>query len=196
MRRSTAGRAGVAWSAKAEWTHGEANPRFIVTSLSKAENERPLSLRESLLRPRRHGEPDQGMPGRSVRRPDLDGHHARQPTQALVRLVRLCSRLRRSGASASRTRNSRTPLAARSGSSSSSSPASSASARAGSNSPSPRPVPTPTNGVWPPPASPEASPRRRQIAASTPRPKGDPKQSDSIRANRATAMFVHHTGKR
>ena len=53
--------------AKAEWTQGEANPRFIVTSLSKEEAGRAAPLREALLRPRRHGEPDQGMPARSVR---------------------------------------------------------------------------------------------------------------------------------
>ena len=37
------------------------------------------SLREDLLRARRHGEPHQGMPARSVRRPDLDRDHASQP---------------------------------------------------------------------------------------------------------------------
>ena len=79
---------------KAEWTKGEANPRFIVTSLSQAETNGRFSLREGLLRPRRHGEPDQGMPGRPVRRPHLDRHDARQPTQALARLVRLCPSLR------------------------------------------------------------------------------------------------------
>ena len=70
----------------------------------------------------------------------------------------LCAR---SGASALRTRSSPRPHAARSGPSFSSSPGSSASARAASNSRSPRPVPTPTNGASPPPASAEASPRRR-----------------------------------
>ena len=79
---------------KAEWTKGEANPRFIVTSLSQAETNGRFSLRDGLLRPRRDGEPDQGMPGRPVRRPNLDGHDARQPTQALARLVRLCPSLR------------------------------------------------------------------------------------------------------
>ena len=74
---------------KAEWTEGEANPRFVVTSLGKALDQRPLSLREGLLRPRRNGEPDQGVPGRPVRRPDLDRRHARQPAQAVARLVRL-----------------------------------------------------------------------------------------------------------
>jgi hypothetical protein len=49
--------------------------------------------------------------------------------------------------------------------SSSNSPGSCASARAASSSRSLRPVHTLTNGVSPPPASPEASPRPRQIAA-------------------------------
>src|SRR5271166_5884470 len=37
MQRSTPGRAVAGWIGKAEWTQGEANPRFIVTSLKKAE---------------------------------------------------------------------------------------------------------------------------------------------------------------
>ena len=57
-------------------------------------DERPLPLREGLLRPRRDGEPHQGMPARPLRRPDLDRHYARQPAQALVRLVRLRPHLR------------------------------------------------------------------------------------------------------
>ena len=39
MRRSTAGRADARVIGKAEWTEGEANPRFIVTSLSQAETD-------------------------------------------------------------------------------------------------------------------------------------------------------------
>ena len=50
--------------AKAEWTQGEANPRFIVTSLAE-DNGRHLY--ENLLRPRRDGEPHQGMSDRPVR---------------------------------------------------------------------------------------------------------------------------------
>ncbi len=53
--------------AKAEWTSGGPNPRFIVTSL-KPKSSRPPSLREGLLRPRRDGEPHQGVPTRPVRR--------------------------------------------------------------------------------------------------------------------------------
>src|SRR5271166_6465986 len=96
----------------------------------------------------------------------------------------------RSGASALRTRSSPRRPAARSGSSFSSSQASSASARAASNSPSLRPVLTPKNGASPPPASPEASPRRRQIAAIHPRPTGDAKIYSPIRANGAKDALV------
>ena len=81
--------------AKAEWTQGEANPRFVVTSLSRRRDRRPASLREGLLRPRRHGEPDQGMPSRPVRRPHLDRNHARQSAAAVVCLLRLHSLVRR-----------------------------------------------------------------------------------------------------
>ena len=53
--------------AKAEWTQGEANPRFVVTSLKPEGGRGAPPLREALSRPRRHGEPDQGMPDRSLR---------------------------------------------------------------------------------------------------------------------------------
>ena len=46
---------------------------------------RPLSLREGLLRARRHGEPHQGMPDGHVRRPHLGEHHAGQPAPPVVR---------------------------------------------------------------------------------------------------------------
>ena len=49
--------------AKAEWTRGEANPRFIVTSLDRDEVAGPGALRGHLLRAWRHGEPHQGVPG-------------------------------------------------------------------------------------------------------------------------------------
>ena len=42
--------------AKAEWTQGEANPRFIVTSLTAADGD-GRSLRRGLLRARQDGEP-------------------------------------------------------------------------------------------------------------------------------------------
>ena len=41
--------------AKAEWTRGEANPRFIVTSLKRAEAGARELYEDSLLRPRRDG---------------------------------------------------------------------------------------------------------------------------------------------
>ena len=56
--------------AKAEWTQGEANPRFVVTSLAQRGGG-AAALRGHLLRPRRHGEPHQGMPARPLRRPHL-----------------------------------------------------------------------------------------------------------------------------
>jgi Transposase DDE domain group 1 len=94
---------------KAEWTGGEANPRFIVTSLKPADViARPLyetiyclstrrftaSLRDDLLRPWRHGEPHQGMPARSVRRSYIGDDNARKPAEAVVRVDGLRAGLR------------------------------------------------------------------------------------------------------
>jgi hypothetical protein len=79
--------------AKAEWTQGEANPPFVVTSLSNEEADAP-SLREGVLRARRHGEPDQGMSARSLGRPHFGRDHARQSAAAVVSLPRLRSPLR------------------------------------------------------------------------------------------------------
>ena len=51
--------------AKAEWTNGEANPRFIVTSFSsKAETSARFLYEKVYCASRRDGEPDQGMPRR------------------------------------------------------------------------------------------------------------------------------------
>ena len=75
---------------KAEWTQGEADPPLIVTSLSKAGTNGRF-LYEKVYCARGDMDPDQGMPGRPVRRPDLDRHDARQPTAAVARLFRLCS---------------------------------------------------------------------------------------------------------
>ena len=50
-------------------------------------------LRTALLRPRRDGEPHQGVPARPLRRPHLHRHHARQPAPPLVRLHGLCPAL-------------------------------------------------------------------------------------------------------
>ena len=57
--------------AKAEWTDGEANPRFVVTSLSARGARGPPPLRKALLRPRRDGKPHQGVPARPVCRSHL-----------------------------------------------------------------------------------------------------------------------------
>ncbi len=54
----------------------------------------PPALRDAVLRPRRDGEPDQGMPARPVRRPHIGRYHARQPAPAVVRLDGLCAALR------------------------------------------------------------------------------------------------------
>jgi hypothetical protein len=77
--------------AKAEWTGGDSNPRFVVTSLSRKEARGPALVRKDLLRAGRDGEPDQGVPTRSLRRPDIEPYHARQPASALVRLHGLCA---------------------------------------------------------------------------------------------------------
>jgi hypothetical protein len=78
--------------AKAEYTKGEANPRFVVTSLTRAEGEaRYLYERVYCAR---HGEPHQGVPARPLRRPHLDRHDARQSAPSVVRLDGLCSALR------------------------------------------------------------------------------------------------------
>ena len=72
---------------KAEVTGGEANPRFVVTSLKQELMQVRWQLyREDLLRARRHGEPHQGVPTRPVRRPHLDGDDAGQPASTVVRL--------------------------------------------------------------------------------------------------------------
>ena len=55
---------------------------------------RATSLRENLLRAWRDGKPDQGMPARSVCRPHVGGHHARQSAPPVVRLHGLCAVVR------------------------------------------------------------------------------------------------------
>ena len=55
---------------------------------------RAASLRGCLLRTRRYGEPHQRMPARSVRRPHLGRHDARQPAPPVVRLNSLCAAVR------------------------------------------------------------------------------------------------------
>src|SRR5512147_784225 len=58
----------------------------------------PLSLRAALLRPWRHGEPDQGVPARPICRSDVCEINAGQSIAAVVRLdgLRVCA-LRRLG---------------------------------------------------------------------------------------------------
>src|SRR6266536_6461799 len=92
MTRSTwSGRRRVV--AKAEATQGEANPRFVVTSLA-GKACKAKYLYEGLLRPRRHGEPDQGVPARSLCRSHLDRHDAGQPAAPVVPLDGLCPAVR------------------------------------------------------------------------------------------------------
>jgi hypothetical protein len=80
--------------AKAEWTRGAANPRFVVTSLS-VEDAAPQRLYEELYCARwRHGRPHQRMPARSVRRPHLGSDAARQSAAAVVCVDGLCVALR------------------------------------------------------------------------------------------------------
>src|SRR4051794_25442870 len=76
--------------AKAEWIRGEANPRFLVTSL-KPDQWAARALYEDLYCARgemenriRDGEPHQGVPRRPLCRPDLGGDHAGQPAAAVV----------------------------------------------------------------------------------------------------------------
>ena len=94
---------------------GEANPRFVVTSLKRERGRCAASLREDLLRAGRYGEPHQGVPARPVRRPHLDGDHAGQPAPAVVRLHGLRHCCADCAVSAWRTPSSPRPPAARSG---------------------------------------------------------------------------------
>ena len=80
---------------KAEWTNGEANPRFVVTTLKPIE-QGPRELYEDVYCARGDMEnrikESQADP---VRRSHISGDLQGQPAAALVLLVRLCSRLRR-----------------------------------------------------------------------------------------------------
>ena len=79
---------------KAEWTQGEANSRFIVTSLKPCEVAGPYLCEAICCARGKMEKPDQGMPARPVPRPHLGRHHARQPDPPLVRLLGLCPALR------------------------------------------------------------------------------------------------------
>ena len=79
--------------AKAEWTQGEANPRFVVTSLKRAEAG-ARTLYEDIYCAR--GDMENRIkewPARSLRRPDFGSDHARQPAAAVVCLDGLCADL-------------------------------------------------------------------------------------------------------
>ncbi len=69
---------------KAEWTQGEANPRFIVTSLTAADGDSRHLYEERLLRARRDGEPHQRVSDGPVRRPHVHRHHDGQPVTPVV----------------------------------------------------------------------------------------------------------------
>ena len=75
--------------AKAEWLRKGANPRFVVTSLSREVAGAQYLYEKFVLRARGHGKQNQGMPVGSVRRPHRHGDATRQPTAAALRLLRL-----------------------------------------------------------------------------------------------------------
>ena len=80
--------------AKAEWTGGEANPRFVVTSLSRDEHE-GRHLYEKLYCARGDMENRiKRVPARPVFRPHLGQDDARQSAALVVRLDGLCPDLR------------------------------------------------------------------------------------------------------
>ena len=180
---------------KAEWTQGEANPRFIVTSLRKAGADGRL-LYEKVYCAR--GEMENRI---KECQGDLFADRTSTATMRANQLrlwfasfayALLCA-LRRSASPIPST--PRRP-AARSGSSSSSSPVSSASAPGASRSRSPRPVPTPTNGVSPQPASPEAPPRRRPKSRQSPQGPPETKHNRTQPAQTAHRARVSITHKR
>jgi hypothetical protein len=161
--------------AKAEWTRGEADPRFIVTSLKKAEtNGRFLYERVYCVR----GEMENRI---KECQGDLFADRTSAATMRANQLrlwfasfahVLFCA-VRRVGLAHAQFAQAtcgaiRLKLLKLAGLV--------RSARGASSSRSLPPVPTPTNG---------ASPERRQIAAIHQRPSGDPRQSDPTRARRA-----------
>ncbi len=75
---------------KAEWLPGlrGANPRFVVTNIPAPHPRGAGPLRGPVLRPRRHGEPDQGTAAVAVRRPHLERDDVRQPAAADLLRVR------------------------------------------------------------------------------------------------------------
>jgi hypothetical protein len=80
--------------AKAEFTKGEAKSALRCHLAEARRVQAQIPLLEDLLRPRRHGEPDQGVPARSLCRSHLDGDDATQPAPPLVRFDGLRAALR------------------------------------------------------------------------------------------------------
>ena len=154
---------------KAEWTKGEANPRFIVTSLSQAEtNGRFLYETVYCARGEMENRIKECQGDLFADRTSTGTMRANQLRLWLASFayVLLCA-VRRIGLAHTQFAEAtcgtiRLKLLKLAG-------LVRISARRIKFA-SPRPVPTPTNGASPPPASPEASPRRRQIAAIHPKP--------------------------
>jgi hypothetical protein len=77
--------------AKAEWTQGEANPRFVVTSLTRAEAAARQLYEDTHCA---RGEMENRIKECQLDllcRPHLGRHHARQPAAAVVRFDGLCA---------------------------------------------------------------------------------------------------------
>ena len=79
---------------KAEWTGGEGQPALRGDLAEACRGRGAPSLRGDLLRPRRNGEPHQGVSARPVRRPYFDRDHAGQSTSPVARLRRLRADMR------------------------------------------------------------------------------------------------------
>ena len=141
-RRWTAGAARAASSPRPSGPAGRGQPALRRHLAGPRRARGPPPLREGLLRPRRDGEPHQGVPARPVRRPHLGQDDARQPVAAVVRRDGLCAGLRLAPHRPRSTPSSPRPPAARSASSCSRSARSSGSASAASRSRWPRPAPT------------------------------------------------------
>ena len=128
-----------------------ANPRFVVTSLERRGLGGTAALRAALLRPRRDGEPDQGVPARPVRRPHLHPNDAGQSTPAVVRFDGLRAAGSAAPDRACRRPGSPRPRRARSASSCSRSARWCASRSAGSRSRWPPATPGSATGPSPTP---------------------------------------------
>ena len=138
---------------------GRVDPRRGRTRASSSPRSSPAEIdartlyERDLLRPRRDGEPHQGVPARPVRRPGLGRHHAGQPAAAVVRLHGLCPALRaaphRPRAYPVRRGHLRHACASRC----SGSAPRSADRSGASSSPWPRRIPSRTSSPWPTPGS-------------------------------------------